>query len=217
MRLRNIKGAREDLAACVREYDWDTLMKERPDWQEVFGNGAPIRIEIGMGKGKFLTETAAGDPDTNFIGIEKFSSVLIRAVQRADRMEASGEPLPNLRFIRADAERITDIFEAGTIDRIYLNFSDPWPKDRHAKRRLTSRQFLKRYEQILKEGGDIVFKTDNRDFFEFSLEEIEASGWIITDRTFDLGDSDPTNVTTEYEERFRGEGKPICRVIAKRP
>ncbi|MBQ9827358.1 MAG: tRNA (guanosine(46)-N7)-methyltransferase TrmB, partial [Lachnospiraceae bacterium] len=200
-----------------REYDWDLLKDHRVNWQEAFGNDRPLRIEIGMGKGKFLAGMAARDQDINFVGIEKFSSVLIRAVQRIGRMEEEGTDLSNVRLIRADAERIEDIFEERSVDRIFLNFSDPWPKDRHAKRRLTSEQFLKRYERILKKDGDIVFKTDNRVFFDFSLEEIERSGWIIEEMTYDLGDSDPDNITTEYEDRFRSEGVKICRVIAKRP
>ena len=211
MRLKNVKGSRERIAA--NEYALKDVEQNKGSWKEFFGDGKPIHIEIGMGKGQFLMEMARRHPDIHYIGIEKFSSVLVRAVQ-----EMEEEPLPNIHFIRMDAEYICNVFEKGEVEEIYLNFSDPWPKERHTKRRLTSHQFLERYDQILKEGGSIQFKTDNRDLFDFSVEEIRSAGWTIDQCTYDLHHSDflEGNVMTEYEERFVAEGKPICKVTFHR-
>lgn len=212
MRLRNVTGSREMIAESgfvVHE----TELK-RGKWQEEFGNGNPIRLEIGMGKGRFLMELARRNPQINYIGIEKYSTVLLRAVQKMEQ-----EPLPNIRLIRMDAERITEIFSKGEIDRIYLNFSDPWPKDRHAGRRLPSRQFLARYDQILQKDGVIEFKTDNRELFAFAEEEIEGSAWKIVQITHDLhadGEMNKDNVMTEYEERFSSMGNPIYKYIIQK-
>ena len=151
MRLRNVKGSREAIAES--EFTINDFAEYKGKWNEVFGNDNPIRIEIGMGKGKFITELALQNPDINYIGIEKYSSVLIRAIEKRKDIE-----LNNLIYIRMDAVEICDAFEKGEVDRIYLNFSDPWPKDRHAKRRLTSRQFFARYDEILKPDGKVEFK-----------------------------------------------------------
>lgn len=183
-------------------------------WREAFGNDHPVYVEIGMGKGRFLMDMARLYPEINFIGIEKYSSVLLRAVQKLEE-----EELPNVRLIRMDAEDLENVFAQGELDRIYLNFSDPWPKDRHAKRRLESRQFLARYDQILKKDGTIEFKTDNRALFDFALEEVEAAGWTLNEKTFDLhADArlNEGNVMTEYEERFSAQGNPICKYIISR-
>ena len=183
-------------------------------WSELFGNDHPVYVEIGMGKGRFLMDMARLYPEINFIGIEKYSSVLLRAVQKLEE-----EELPNVRLIRMDAEDLENVFALGELDRIYLNFSDPWPKDRHAKRRLESRQFLARYDQILKKDGTIEFKTDNRALFDFALEEVEAAGWTLKEKTFDLhADArlNEGNVMTEYEERFSAQGNPICKYIISR-
>ncbi len=212
MRLRNIPGSREAIASsqwCVQEPE---LQKGR--WRSFFGNDNPIQIEIGMGKGKFLLELAKRNPDVNYLGIEKYSSVLLRALQKIEE-----EPLPNVRFIRMEAESLCDVFGEGEIAKIYLNFSDPWPKDRHAKRRLTSRQFFLRYDIILAENGTVEFKTDNKDLFAFSLEEIKEAGWDLDDFTWDLHHDDARNaknITTEYEERFSSMGNPICKLTASR-
>ena len=181
---------------------------------EQFPKEQPIYIEVGMGKGRFLMDMARLYPEINFIGIEKYSSVLLRAVQKLEE-----EELPNVRLIRMDAEDLENVFAQGELDRIYLNFSDPWPKDRHAKRRLESRQFLARYNQILKKDGTIEFKTDNRALFDFALEEVEAAGWTLKEKTFDLhADArlNEGNVMTEYEERFSAQGNPICKYIISR-
>ncbi len=153
-------------------------------------------------------------PDVNFVGIEKYSSVLLRAIQKMEE-----EELPNLKFIRMDAENITDVFGKGEVNRIYLNFSDPWPKDRHAKRRLPSKEFLDRYDYILDKDGWVEFKTDNRDLFDFALEEMKERDWKADVVTFDLHADEELmkgNVMTEYEERFSSQGNPICKYIIRR-
>ena len=213
MRLRNIPGSRDIIA----ESPWVVQSPEnfRSRWDQVFGSRRPLHIEVGMGKGRFLMDLAAARPDRNYIGIEMYSSVLLRAVQKADALQA---PSPNFRFLRLDARDLASVFAPGEVDRIYLNFSDPWPKDRHAKRRLTSRNFLRLYEQILSPGGHVEFKTDNQDLFRFSLEEIQAQGWILESSTFDLH-HDPSlmrgNIMTEYEEKFSALGNPICKLTAR--
>ena len=167
-----------------------------------------------MGKGKFLHELAKENPEINYIGIEKYSSVLLRAIQKMET-----DPLPNLRFIRMDAEEISEVFAEEEIDRIYLNFSDPWPKDRHAKRRLPSREFLKRYDTFLKKDGILEFKTDNKELFDFALEELEPAGWKAEAVTRDLHHDEKLcagNIMTEYEEKFSAQGNPIYKYIIYR-
>lgn len=157
---------------------------------------------------------AAQHPEINYIGIEKYSSVLLRAIQKMEEDE-----LPNVRFLRMDAEDLCNVFDKEEISRIYLNFSDPWPKDRHAKRRLPSRQFLARYDEILKKDGTLEFKTDNRILFDFALEELEPAGWKADVVTFDLHGDEALmqgNVMTEYEERFSSIGNPICKYVIRR-
>ncbi len=212
MRLRNVPGAREVMVENQYVYTKPEGMKGT--WGEVFGNDNPIRIEIGMGKGRFISTLASMNPDINYVGIEKYSSVLLRAVEKQDELQ-----LPNLRFIRMDAENICEVFDQGEVDRIYLNFSDPWPKDRHAKRRLTSRQFFARYNNILKKDGQVEFKTDNMGLFDFSEEEVKEAGWNLVAITRDLHNNshmNEGNVMTEYEEKFSSMGNPICKLIATR-
>lgn len=211
MRLRNIKGSREAVASNDFVVHEPELYKGK--WSTLFGNDNPIHVEIGMGKGKFIMQLAAMNPDINYIGIEKYSSVLLRALEKRKDIELS-----NLYFIRYDAEYLNDIFGEDDITRIYLNFSDPWPKDRHAKRRLTSKEFLAKYNLCLKKDGDIIFKTDNTPLFDFSLEEIKAAGWELKGVTRDLHHSEylKGNVMTEYEEKFVALGNPIHRLIAYR-
>ena len=212
MRLRNIPGADEAIADsphCIQE-----PMAEKGRWHLIFGNENPIHIEIGMGKGQFIMKLAKEHPDINYIGIERYSSVLLRALQK---MEI--EPLPNIRFLCMDASIITEVFDEEEVAKIYLNFSDPWPKERHAKRRLTSRQFFERYDKILAGNGVVEFKTDNDDLFAFSMEEVAEAGWTLDAHTFDLH-HDPVlnegNVMTEYEEKFSSLGHPIHKLIARR-
>ncbi len=214
MRLRNIPGSKEAIAQSVHVIQ--NPEENKGNWKKVFGNQNPVRIEVGMGKGRFIMDMARLNPEYNYIGIEMYDSVLLRAVQK---LEQSDENLPNLYFIRMDARNLPEVFGKEEVDRIYLNFSDPWPKDRHAKRRLTSRQFLERYDQILTEKGQVEFKTDNRLLFEFSLEEIEAAGWKLIAHTFDLHHDETLmkgNVMTEYEEKFSSAGNPIHKLIAVR-
>lgn len=212
MRLRNITGSREMIAAS--DYVIHEPQQYRGNWTEIFGNDNPVRIEIGMGKGRFIMDLARMNPDINYVGIEKYSSVLLRGIQK---MEA--EPLPNLYFIRMEAEEITQVFGREEVDRIYLNFSDPWPKDRHAKRRLPSREFLHRYDEILRKDGVIEFKTDNHDLFRFALDELEPAGWHLNQVTEDLHHDEEMmrgNVMTEYEEKFSSLGNPIYKYIISR-
>lgn len=212
MRLRNITGSREVIADSAYVVHEEQTCPGR--WREIFGDDHPVHIEIGMGKGKFIHTMARLHPEINYIGIEKYSSVLLRAIQKMEE-----EELPNLRFIRMDAEDITQVFAPGEVDRIYLNFSDPWPKDRHAKRRLPSRQFLARYDVILKAEGWLEFKTDNRELFDFAVEELAEAGWQASVITYDLH-GDPAlmegNVMTEYEEKFSAMGNPIYKYIIYR-
>lgn len=212
MRLRNITGSRERIAQS--SYVIQEPRKWQGRWRELFQNENPIRIEIGMGKGKFLYTLAGANPDINYIGIEKYSSVLLRAIQKMEE-----EELPNLRFIRMDAEELTEVFGEGEVDRIYLNFSDPWPKDRHAKRRLPSRQFLERYDKVLKPAGRLEFKTDNRALFDFAIDELPEAGWKTEAVTYDLHHEKELllgNIMTEYEEKFSATGNPICKYIIYR-
>ena len=212
MRLRNISGSRDVIAESPLVVHEPEKAKGR--WKEIFANDHPLRVEIGMGKGKFIHELAGRNPGINYVGIEKYSSVRLRALQK---MEA--EPLPNLLFIRMDAEEITEVFDREEVDRIYLNFSDPWPKDRHAKRRLPSKEFLLRYDQFLKKDGVLEFKTDNKDLFDFALEELPAAGWETVGVTYDLHHDMQMaegNIMTEYEEKFSSKGNPIYKYIIKR-
>lgn len=212
MRLRNITGCREMIAAS--DYVIHEPQNYKGKWNEIFGNDHPIYIEIGMGKGRFIMDLARMNPHINYVGIEKYSSVLLRGVQKME-----SDPLPNICFIRMDAEEIISVFGREEVDRIYLNFSDPWPKDRHAKRRLPSREFLSRYDQILVRDGVIEFKTDNHDLFQFALEELEPAGWQLKQMTEDLHHNEemlPGNVMTEYEERFSSMGNPIYKYVIAR-
>ncbi|MBR4767900.1 MAG: tRNA (guanosine(46)-N7)-methyltransferase TrmB [Lachnospiraceae bacterium] len=211
MRLRKIAGAEDRINASPSVIREPEAM--RGLWKkEVFQNGRPLYVEIGSGKGRFLMEMAALHPEVNFLGIEKFPSVLLRAVEKYEET-----PRENVRFLRFDAEAIETVLSLGEADRIYLNFSDPWPKDRHHKRRLTSREFLKRYEAVLALEGIVEFKTDNVGLFEFSLREIEASGWEVLSETRDLHKSpmNEGNVMTEYEEKFSILGNKICKLITR--
>ena len=214
MRLRNIPGAKE--AIQESKYVVHQPQQQKGQWKQVFASDQPIHIEVGMGKGRFLMDMARLHPEINYIGIEMYDSVLLRALQKREELEKSGETLSNLLFMCVDASNLPEIFEKEEVSRIYLNFSDPWPKARHAKRRLTSREFLTRYDQILKKDGTLEFKTDNRPLFDFSLEEVQEAGWKLLAHSFDLH-NDPEmmkgNVMTEYEEKFSKAGNPICKMV----
>ena len=212
MRLRNIPIAKDVIAEsdCVIK----DCKERKGNWKEIFGNDHPLRIEVGMGKGQFIIQMAQQNPDVNYIGIERYDSVLLRAIQKLERTEEKPE---NLRFLCIDAKELPEVFGKGEIDRIYLNFSDPWPKERHAKRRLTSREFLKRYEEIIEPGRYVEFKTDNVGLFDFSLEEIKEADWVLEASTYDLHHNEEMNrgnVMTEYEEKFSSQGNKICKLVA---
>ena len=210
MRLRNIPGAVEK----IKENSSIVIpnpKEQKGGWSKIFGNNNPIHIEIGMGKGQFIFEMAKRNPEINFIGIERFDSVLLRAMEKL-----IAEPRPNVRLLKEDARFLTDFFEDGEVALIYLNFSDPWPKDRHAKRRLTHKNFLDIYKQILHKDGDIWFKSDNRGLFEFSILSFNNYGLNLSDLSLNLHHNEPDfNVRTEYEENWSSKGYPIYRVVVK--
>lgn len=215
MRLRNIPGSRETIAASEYIVHEDVMKEKMGKWNTVFGNDHPVYLEVGMGKGRFITELAALYPERNYIGIEKYSSVLLRALEKREQHEE----LTNLFFLRMDAEELPEVFGPNEVSGIYLNFSDPWPKDRHAKRRLPSKEFLARYSQILKPEGRVEFKTDNRPLFDFALDQVKETDWRLEACTFDLHHDKKMmqgNIMTEYEERFSSQGNPIFKMVISR-
>lgn len=204
MRLRNVKNKEEIL-------NGSKILIINPEeykgkWSEVFGNNNPIYVEIGMGKGKFIVENAETFKDINFIGIEKYDSVIARAVEKVDYID-------NLRIVRMNADYIEDSFDH-EIDQIFLNFSDPWPKKRHALRRLTSPVFLKKYDNIFKNDAKIIQKTDNKGLFAYSLESLSQYGYILEEVSLDLKNEEIFNITTEYEEKFMEKNQTINRLVA---
>ena len=215
MRLRFVPEA-EGIVAASPYVIHDELPLERPIGT-YFENDAPIHLEIGTGKGGFLVELARRNPEINYIGVEIYESVLYKALEKMDAFSEDERPR-NVLFLSHDARELTGVFQKGEVDRIYLNFSDPWPKKRHAKRRLTSHNFLTLYEEFLKEGGEVIFKTDNKDLFEYSVEEIEAEPhWTITALTRDLhrdAEMNRDNIMTEYERKFSALGTPINKLVA---
>lgn len=185
----------------------------RGKWHELFGNDHPIHIEVGTGKGSFIAGKGKLHPDINYIGIELFKSVIVTAVDKIKETDVE-----NVKLLNINAETLTDVFAENEIDRVYLNFSDPWPKARHEKRRLTFKTFLERYEHILRPGGELHFKTDNRGLFEYSLKSFSAYGLLLTYVSLDLHeDGLEGNVMTEYEEKFSSMGQPIYRSEVKFP
>lgn len=209
MRLRNNPKANEILENHENVVVLNTK-DYKGQWNTVFGNNHPIYIEIGMGKGDFIIENAKRYPDINFIGIEKFPSVLVGALKKYDE----GDSLSNLRFMKEDATFLEDVFDNEEVSRIYLNFSDPWPKKKHAKRRLTSHTFLPIYKNILKKDGELILKTDNRSLFEFSLISFQQFQMDFHDVCLDLHNSEgyDDNIQTEYERKFSPFG-PIYRIV----
>ena len=208
MRLRNVKNKDEILNGSkylVKDYE-SNIGK----WNELFGNDNPIFIEIGMGKGQFIIGNAIKYPNINFIGIEKYDSVLARSLPKIP------EGLNNLLIIRMDALNIDKVFDK-EISRIYLNFSDPWPKDRHHLRRLSSKVFLEKYDYIFKDSKEIWMRTDNRGLYEYSLMSFSQYGYGLYDVTFDLhSNSEDDLITTEYEDKFSSKGMPIYAVNARK-
>ena len=207
MRLKNVKGANEII--INGKYYINDPEEYKGSWHKIFNNTNPIYIEIGMGKGDFIIENAIRYPNINFIGIEKFDSVIVRAIQKSNDLE-----LNNLKLIRMDALNIDKIFDH-EINLIYLNFSDPWPKDRHAKRRLTSPIFLEKYENIFLKDKKIIMKTDNTDLFNYSINSLEENGYNISYKTNDLHkEQDINNIMTEYEKKFKNKGIKINKLEA---
>ena len=205
MRLKHVKGAEEIIKKGT--YYIENPKEYRGSWNKIFSNDNRIYIEIGMGKGNFIIENAIKYPEINFIGIEKFDSVIVRAIQKSNKLE-----LNNLKLIRMDAMEIEEVFYK-EIDRIYLNFSDPWPKERHAKRRLTSPIFLEKYDFIFKGNACIIMKTDNNNLFEYSLETLKENGYDLLEVTRDLYSEDISdNIATEYEKKFVNKGIKINRL-----
>jgi len=209
MRLKNVKGANDIIIKGT--YYLDNPKEYKGKWQQLFGNNNPIYIEIGMGKGNFIIENAIQNPNINYIGIEKYDSVIVRAIQKSNELE-----LNNLKIVRMDAGNIEEIFDK-EIEKIYLNFSDPWPKDRHYKRRLTSYVFLEKYDKIFKNNKcNIEMKTDNIDLFNFSIESLKENGYTIMYLTNDLHNENIPNIKTEYEEKFSSKGIKINKLVAQK-
>ncbi len=207
MRLKNVKGANEII--IKGKYYIPNPEDNINNWHKIFSNNNPINIEIGIGKGDFIIENALKYPNINFIGIEKYDSVIVRAIQKSNELE-----LNNLKIIRMDAINLANIFNK-EIDTIYLNFSDPWPKDRHAKRRLTSPIFLNIYDKVFKNDNKIIMKTDNINLFNYSIETLKKHGYKITYQTNDLHKENTIdNIMTEYEKKFTKKGIRINKLIA---
>jgi len=206
MRMRARNHLEERLASCK-----NITLENYDDAARTFVGSSPLHIEIGCGKGGFITQTASLSPDVRYIAIEKVSNVIVLAMEKA-----AAANLSNLRFMRGNFQFLSESFPDKSVDRIYLNFSDPWPKKGYAKRRLTHGGFLEIYKRLLKDGGEICFKTDNRELFDFSLESFPENGFEVSCVTYDLHNSGfEGNVMTEYETRFSQMGVPICRLVAK--
>lgn len=210
MRFRNKPWAKDYIAENAY-YCIPNPQAHKGKWDVLFGNSNPIHIEVGTGKGTFITEMAKANPEINYIGIELFESVIVKALERA--VEAD---IPNVKLLNVDAKKLTEIFEKGEVNQVYLNFSDPWPKGRHEKRRLTYKDFLDLYKTVLVEQGEIHFKTDNRGLFEYSLMSFSSYGLLLKYVSLDLHNSDfEGNIMTEYEEKFSSMGQPIYRCEVK--
>ena len=212
MRLRKVKDANLRLKANDNKYFIEEPKLYKGKWNELFNNNNPIHIEIGCGKGQFITTLAEINKDINYVAIEKFDSVLLRVLEKI-----IDKDYPNLKICVIDAATISEYFDKDEVDRIYLNFSDPWPKRHHAKRRLTHENFLNEYLKIMKKDSEIHFKTDNRGLFEFSLESFNNCNWIIKNISLDLHkdlEKYPFNITTEFEDKWSKLG-PIYRLEAK--
>ena len=219
MRLRNIPGCEEYLESQTDFFVLtDSSLKEqecRGKWKNIFDNGNPIHAEFGSGMGKFILEMAIVNPNINYIAVEFKAEALYRAVKRAEKYskENGKDSLKNLKYLLYNVDKMEEVFGEGELDRIYLNFVDPWHKARHAKRRLTHRRFLGRFNSLMGEGGELHFKTDNRPLFEFSLNEFADENLKMRNISLDLVKSKfEGNVTTEYEEKFMKKGNPIYRV-----
>lgn len=210
MRLRNKPWAKDYLNEQSQIVEADPAAW-RGKWHNRFGNDNPIFVEVGTGKGKFVNELAQRNPDINVIGIELYESVIISGVE-----QAAEEPKPNLIFLQQNVNDILDFFAENELDRLYINFTDPWPKNRHEKRRLTHRGYLEKYEEVLKDQAEVHFKTDNQGLFEYSLEEMTQYGCSLKNISLNLHNSGmENNIMTEYEEKFSNKGMRIYRLEAE--
>ena len=212
MRMRKKKNLVPRMERCAAQLIRDPY-EHRGHWRDLMPQARELRVELGCGKGRFTHGTAAAEPDVLFIAVERVPDAMVMAMERC-----VAQGLTNVFFIDANADQLPLFFAPGEVDRIYINFCDPWPSNRHAKRRLTHGNFLRLYRQVLKMGGQIHFKTDNQDLFQYSLESIPEAGWTVDAHTFDLHNSEMAegNVMTEYETKFCSEGKPICKLVASR-
>ena len=210
MRMRRKKNLIPRMQACAAWQIADPASR-RGHWRTLMPSATALHVELGCGKGRFTCETAKAHPDVLFVAVERVPDAMVMAMERAKEME-----LRNVFFIDADAAILPDLFAPGEVDRIYINFCDPWPTKRHAKRRLTHGNFLKLYRAVLCEGGEIHFKTDNAPLFAFSLEEFPAAGYELHDVTDDLHADGPRGIMTDYEEKFHSQGVPIHRCVAVR-
>ena len=209
MRLRKIKNAQERLQINDNKFYIADAIELKGKWKELFGNNNPIHIEIGCGKGQFISTLAKLNPDINYIAIEKYDSVLLRTLEKVIESD-----LENLRLINIDALELSNYFDSKEVNTIYLNFSDPWPKNHHAKRRLTSPLFLEQYKKVLDDNGVLIQKTDNRHLFEYSLESFSQNGWYLSNIYLDLHKEEVFNITTEYEDKWSQKG-PIYKLEAR--
>lgn len=210
MRRRNIKNAHERILQHQDLVVFD-INDKKGKWHQVFGNDHPIHLEIGMGKGKFLMEQAIKHPDINFIGIERYESVVIVGLDKMAPYQ-----LTNIKIIAMDAINLSELFAEGEIAKIYLNFSDPWPKKAHIKRRLSSPKFLTMYQTILNKAGEIELKTDNMHFFEYSMMSLLEHHWHLLDFSVNLHTRNEEIITTEYEDKFKAKGMPIYYLKVKK-
>lgn len=207
MRMRkkkNLIPRMERCGGCLIQDPYD----HRGRWRELMPQAREVRLELGCGKGRFTAGTAAAEPDVLFIAVERVPDAMVVAMERC-----VGAGLFNVYFISANADQLPSFFAPSEVDRIYINFCDPWPSGRHAKRRLTHGNFLKLYRQVLKEGGQIHFKTDNQPLFAFSVEELPQFGFALSEVTRNLHEQGPVGVMTDYEAKFHQQGQPICRCV----
>ena len=211
MRRRKVKGADEKLLTYTDYVLREDIEANKGNWNKLFNNDNPIHVEFGTGRGKFLTTLAKQNPNINYIAFEIKEEVIIKGVEKASEANLS-----NILFAWTNVANILDYFDKNEIDRVYVNFCDPWPKSRWAKRRLTHKNFLDKYFEILTDKGEIHFKTDNEKLFEFSLNEVAECGWKLKNISLDLTNSDFDNVTTEYEDKFINQGLKIFRLEAKK-
>lgn len=210
MRMRRKKHLTQRLAACAGLQVFDPEAHQGR-WRELLPGAAGVQLEIGCGKGNFLLGLSPQLPDRLLLGLEKVPDAMVTALEKARAAQ-----LPNVRFLDADAIRCMEFFLPGEVERLYLNFSTPWPSRRHEKRRLTHPAFLAVYRQLLPAGGEIWMKTDNVPFFDYSLKTFVAAGFSLHQVTRDLHSAPNDTIITEYESRFMSQGIPICRCVARR-